>query len=314
MNAIPAGFAIGRVARKAGLSIHTIRAWERRYGAVQPSRTAGGTRLYSGTDIERLSLLRRATEAGHSIGNVATLALEELKRLVGDESEDRKSRRRASSVGAAGTMVDDLLDAVDAMQGERMHALLMRAVVTLPVREVIEEVILPVLREVGDRWSRGSICPAHEHLLSTSVRRVLAWLTDSVPVEPGAPVAVVTTPSGQWHEMGAQIAGVFAALAGCRVIYLGPNLPSRDIVRAVEVTGGSLVLLGASMPHADLLLDELTKVRRGLPKKVAVFAGGAGVEEIRERLEAAGVEALTDYRELEQVLTPEAAPYPQLAG
>ena len=62
------------VAIHTGISPHTIRAWERRYSALSPDRTATNRRLYSTTDIEKLSLLQRAVQAGHSIGQIANLA------------------------------------------------------------------------------------------------------------------------------------------------------------------------------------------------------------------------------------------------
>jgi MerR family transcriptional regulator, light-induced transcriptional regulator len=300
-------YSIGAVARKTGLSVHALRAWERRYSVVTPQRSAGGTRLYSNADVMRLRLLRRATDAGHPISRVADLSVEQLRELLRDEeaeAEDAATPRRELK-GEAAWLREEILKAVELMDGTRVHSHLMRAVVALPIGRVLEEVVVPVLREVGDRWAAGVLCPANEHLLTVNVRRVLAWLTEAVPLEKGAPVAVVTTPAGHWHELGAQIAGVYAAQAGWRVVFLGANLPAGDIVRSVEMTGALLVLLGVTMVEEELLLQELRALRDSLPPGVRVVVGGRGAEPYVGALRELGVGVLLEFESLPDVLQAE---------
>jgi len=296
-----AWYPIGAVSRKTGLSVHTLRAWERRYGVVTPQRSRGGTRLYSNVDVARLRLLRRATEAGHSIGQVASLSGESLLQLLREEFRSEVVGPRIT-FGQRGEgdewLVQEIMKAVEVLDGVRVHALLMQAVVALPVAGVLEGVIIPVLRQVGDRWAAGAICPANEHLLSVNVRRVLAWLTDTVPVPKGAPVVVVTTPTGHWHELGAQIAGVVAAEAGWRVIFLGANLPAGDIVSAVELTAAEAVVLGVTMIEEETFFREVGILVERLPEGVEVFAGGRGAEPYVARLAEAGVGYLPSFDDL----------------
>jgi MerR family transcriptional regulator, light-induced transcriptional regulator len=300
-----AWYPIGAVARKTGLSVHTLRAWERRYGVVTPQRSAGGTRLYSNADVTRLRLLRRATEAGHPIGQVAPLPAESLRELLREELQAEPMPRPFQTLppreGSA-TLVEEIMRAVEVMDGPRIHALLMQAVVALPVERVLQGVIVPVLRQVGDRWAAGAICPANEHLLSVNVRRVLAWLTESVPVPEGAPALLVTTPAGHWHELGAQIAGVIAAEAGWRVIFLGSNLPADAIARAVRTTEAGAVLLGATMVDEEVLFRELEELRQHLPAGIPVYIGGRGAEPYEHRLEEQGVTYMPSFEALSEAL------------
>lgn len=283
--------------------MHTLRAWERRYGVVEPQRSAGGTRLYSTADVLRLRLLGRATEAGHTISQVANLDVEQLRELLRDELPTPSKPEGISGTAEARWIVEELLRATELMDGPRIHSLLMRSVVALPVRGVIKEVVVPVLRQVGDRWAAGLICPANEHLLTVNVRRVLAWLTDSVPVSPEAPTVVLTTPVGQWHEIGSQIAGVLAAIAGWKVVFLGPNLPAEDIIRAIEMTDASAVLLGATMGDGEMLMAELRKLREGLDPEIDMIVGGRGAEPFATRLEELGIRFLENFDELEEELS-----------
>ena len=85
-------YRIGDVARFVGVSTHALRAWERRYGTVQPQRTPGGSRLYDAAEIDRLKTLKNLTDYGHSIGEVAQLPLAELKRLLAATLELSQSK------------------------------------------------------------------------------------------------------------------------------------------------------------------------------------------------------------------------------
>jgi DNA-binding transcriptional MerR regulator len=85
-------YRIGDVARYVGVSTHALRAWERRYGTVEPNRTPGGSRLYDAAQIDRLKTLKELTDYGHSIGEVARLSLEELKRLLSATLELSQSK------------------------------------------------------------------------------------------------------------------------------------------------------------------------------------------------------------------------------
>jgi DNA-binding transcriptional MerR regulator len=77
-------FSIGAVSRLTGIPVHTLRAWERRYGAVSPERQEGGGRLYRRQDISRLNLIKRLTEAGHAVSTVAQLPMEALRERARD--------------------------------------------------------------------------------------------------------------------------------------------------------------------------------------------------------------------------------------
>ena len=94
-NAEPASsrsYRIGDVARYVGVSTHALRAWERRYGTVDPQRTPGGSRLYDAAQIQRLKTLKQLTDYGHSIGEIARMSLEELKRLLSATLELSESK------------------------------------------------------------------------------------------------------------------------------------------------------------------------------------------------------------------------------
>jgi methanogenic corrinoid protein MtbC1 len=294
-------YPIRVAARMTRLSPHVLRAWERRYDVVQPGRDAAGGRLYSEADIARLRQLRLATEAGHGISQAAALSVGELAALVGDDDVPRAAQGRPRA--GAGVFVSSALDAVEAMDAPRLYATLMGAAVALPSHEFTDEVVVPLLHRVGDRWAQGRITPAHEHVLSAQVGRVLGWLAESLPVPRGAPDAVAVAPRGHRHEFGALLAAVAAAQEGWRVTYLGADLPAADIATAVQVRGARVVLLSAVLEDdADALHTEVREIRAAVAEGVTLFVGGPGAQAAAVPLRRAGAVPLRDLDELRTAL------------
>jgi len=195
-------YPIRHVAQKTGLTPHLIRAWERRYGAVVPERTPSNRRLYSEEDIERLKLLRRAAGAGHSMAQIAGMSTEALSELMGGEraepaglSTSPKSESPAFHLGRCLTKVQQLDPA-------GLHEALNRAAIALNRTAIIEDVVSPLLRKIGDLWGEGTLKVANEHMATAVIRSFLGELLVSAYGSQSAPRIVVTTPPGEWHEIG----------------------------------------------------------------------------------------------------------------
>lgn len=278
-----------------------LRAWERRYGVVNPTRTSGGLRLYTHEDVLRLQLLRKLTEQGHPISQVANLASNDLVGMLREDAIEAGVGAVQTEQSEAGRYLASTLEALQSLDGPRVHATLMRAVVALNSREFIRDVVTPLLSRVGDLWADEAICPVHEHILSVNLRRVLAWMLDSFPVEEGAPVLVCTTPAHHRHELGAMLAGITAAEERWRVAYLGADLPAEDIALSVKLTGASVVALSlVYVRDRETVRSEIKKLRSLMPKSVMIVAGGAGAQS--SHLEKSGAIFLPDFEELRTLL------------
>ncbi len=298
-----AGSAEGRhpmsvVVQRTGLSAHVLRAWERRYRAVEPVRTKGGQRLYSDADVVRLGLLKRATEAGRSIGSVAGMPLEELALLVGEDAAESPGGGGGDR-GRARRYLDVCLAAAEEMDAAALRSELMRAVVRLDVATFVGGVVTPLLERVGALWAQGTLRPAQEHVVSAAVRQVLDWLLGQFAWTPSEPLLVVGTPAGEQHEFGAMLAGVVAADAGWRVLYLGPSLPGAEIALAAERAGAAVVGLSVVAAEPAVALESVAEVRRRLPAGVLVLVGGR----LAGSCEVDGVTRVPDLETLREVLT-----------
>jgi MerR family transcriptional regulator, light-induced transcriptional regulator len=290
---------IGVVARRTGVSLHVLRAWERRYGVVEPRRTAGGQRLYSDADVARLRLLRQLTEAGRSISQVAPLPTAELERLA---AEDVQAPGPApQEVGA--WYRSRCIAAAERLDGDTVYATLMRAVVSLRPVEFMDEVLLPLLREVGELWHEGRLGPAQEHVVSVAARRVVTWLLSAYEAPAGSPVVLVTTVEGEQHEFGALMVNVVALDEGWRVTYLGTSLPASEVVNAAREVGAMLVALSVvTEDEGGRAVEEVARIRAALPATVGVVVGGAGAAARRTDLEEAGAQVIADAGELRKLL------------
>jgi len=273
------------VTQRTGLTQHTIRVWEKRYGAVNPERTSTNRRLYSDADVERLLLLHRATAQGHSIGRIAPLSDEELKTLI-DEHSPPPAVTQPSSTSPHFTGEDPIvessvqrcLDAIAAMDSNALTRELMDAEIAMGRNRLLVSVIDPIMNRVGEMWSEGTLRVADEHLATSVIRTFLGTMHSNNRAPQGAPVLVATTPAGQWHEIGALLASLTAQSAGWNTLYMGPNLPAEEIAGAAIAHSASAVALSIIYPGDDSLLStELAKIQRALPDIPLLIGGRAAL-------------------------------------
>lgn len=280
------------VAHRTGLTQEVLRAWEIRYKAVIPERSGGGQRLYLDADIERLNLIRKVLKGGRRIGQVAGLSTDELKSLVAEDRESTLRLVRASDSAPLKSRpqsyLQRCLEAVIDLDDKKLETTLRRAALSLDGSDLIDQVLTPMLIEIGNMWRLENLSPGHERLAITVIRRLLDEQRHSLANSEG-PRIVVATPSGQHHEIGALLAAVKAAAEGWQVLYLGPNLPATSISEAALSTGAKAVALSLIYPSDDPKLPhELKNLRENLPDSVMIIVGGQAAGAYRPVLSAIG--------------------------
>ncbi len=290
-------YPIKAVVNLTGLSAHVIRAWEKRYHALTPLRSATNRRQYTHDDVLRLNLLKQATAAGHSIGQIANLPLDELSELgkgpagrAGGEPSQGLPRGTADRATIA-----QCIAAIERLDGPSLQGLLMRTSVSLSYDDFIDQIICPLIYEIGDCWEDGRLRIAHEHMASDVLRTLLGGMIHSLARGTAGHEILLTTPAGQWHEMGSLIAAVTAAARGWHVTYLGPNLPAGEIVAAALQKQVQAVGLSIVFPADDpRLISELQTIRQGLRKGVAIFIGGKAAVAYQRFVDEIGATLITD--------------------
>ena len=290
------------VARRTGLSQHTIRAWERRYSALTPSRTATNRRLYSEMDISRLKLLKQAVAEGHSIGRIAVLKDADLITLFeGYKTQDAiPPSRNPENIE---DIIEECISAAMHLDEEELLRHLEDASVMLGAWTTLTKVVGPLLTRVGDLWHAGELRPAQEHMASEVIRGYLLKMLQSARPSSQAPCIVFATPAGQRHEFGSLMAAAAASIEGWRAVYLGADLPAVEIAGALRNVQARAVALSIIYPPDDpFLAEELVALRKYLGPEVEILAGGSSAGAYAPALNAVYAVMLTDIDALRDCL------------
>jgi len=296
----PLRYPIRAVSKLTGVSVDTLRAWERRYGVVAPERDERG-RLYSETDLDRLRALRQAVEQGHAIGRVAGLSTAELRTLLSRGPTPIPYDGPAPPGVPAD--LSTLERAVQRFDAPTLRRELTRLAAVLPAGTLAREVALPLLRLVGDAWHDGTLSVAQEHLVTAELRSLIGALARLHAVPDSAPRLVLATPPGELHEMGTLVAALVASGAGFSSFYLGPDLPGAEVINAARRVAARAVVLGfTGGERADGSLAALAEVARLLPAGMECWVGGPGAAEAGRALAGTRVLALASLDDFERQL------------
>ncbi len=242
-------YTIKQASSRSGVAVATIRAWERRYGVIQPRRTPAGYRLYDEPAIERLVAMRRLVDDGWQ-ASVAAAELAERARggtpevavaasVVGAE---RPFAGAGATVDAAAEISRRFVDAAAAIDEIALDRVLDDLFARGSFERALRDHLFPALRALGDAWAAGEVSVAGEHLASHGVLRRLAQALDAAGRgEPGSGHVVVGLPPGARHELGALAFAVALRRAGVPVAYLGPDLPLADWVGAAGGAAAAVI-------------------------------------------------------------------------
>jgi MerR family transcriptional regulator, light-induced transcriptional regulator len=247
---------IGELSRRSGVSPELLRAWERRYGLLQPSRSAGGLRLYSPDDLARVEAMQRHLGDGLAAAEAAELAA--------------RTAQRDEPAPAAGK--DELAAALQSFDEGAAHSLFDSLLARVSIDTVLRDVVVPYLHELGERWERGEVSIAQEHFASTLLRGRLLGLARGWSQGIG-PTAVLACAPGEQHDLGLLAFGIALRARGWRIVYLGTDTPIASVTDAVRTCKADLAVVSAVNPRAFRRcaeeLEELARLTR-------LCLGGAG--------------------------------------
>ena len=260
---------IGELSRRLGVSDHVLRAWESRYGLLQPVRSAGGFRLYSEADARRVRRMQAHLARGLS-------AAEAARAVLGEDIGTRADPGPASSLAAPGATASELAvalrSALDDFDEPAAQEVLDRLVSHLSLTTVLREVVLPFLAELGQRWERGTVTVTQEHFASNVIRGRLAGLARGWGNGHG-PRAVLACPPGELHDLALMAFGIVLNRSGWRIDYLGISTPVEELTGTVDARHPDLVVLAATLPE---ILEPLTAQLTVLAGRAPLALAGPG--------------------------------------
>jgi MerR family transcriptional regulator, light-induced transcriptional regulator len=251
---------IGELARRTGVSVELLRAWEQRYGLLSPERSAGGFRLYSAADEARVRRMTALIASGVSASEAAARATnDEPLALSGAATEELGAELRA---------------VLDRFDGEAAHDALDRLLATVSTDVVIADILVPLLHELGDRWEAGRVTVGQEHFASGLIRGRLLGLARGWAGGSG-PAFVLACLPGEEHDLGLVMFGLVLARRGARVVFLGADTPVATIAETVSDIGPVGVVIAATrLEPLAAAAPDLSRLAADVP----VYVGGAGAE------------------------------------
>ena len=268
------GSTIRVVSVRTGLSLETLRAWERRYGFPTPERRAGSNRrLYSAADVDRLVVIRRALDRGYRVGDVIGKTMLELESLAGGSPA-------ASSFSLADAPSSTVRGLIDLLAGDRISQLeseLRRAAEAIGPRRFVAELAHPFAVSVGESWASGRLSIRHEHVatecLTTQLRQMLSKYQD---IE-ARPLVLLATLPGEPHTLALQMVALYLVVGGAQPRLLGGPTPTREVIEAARALDADVVGLTVT-PAADRKATRkgIRALRKGLPPHIPVWVGGEG--------------------------------------
>jgi len=290
-------YTVKAASKLTGITPETLRAWERRYGAVVPGREGKGRRAYSDQDIVRLTLLKQATDQGHAIRIVANQTQSQLESLV------EKARPAEDAILDAGQMVSRMLRRIEEYDTTGFEREMSSAAAILPPRRLIIEIIFPLLKEVGERWYRGDLKVAQEHMVSAALRNLIGSLLRIFPAGESGPRMVFATLSGERHEFGALLTCLLAASLGSRCYYLGPDTPAEEVEAIVMAKRCNIVALSlVHRPNTENAERQINRLRETLPAETEIWVGGAASDELRNSFAGKNIQFIADIADFERTL------------
>ena len=257
-------YRIRRFSKLTGLSTHVIRAWEKRYGLVTPVRGVNRYRLYNDEDVRLFRYLKAQVDQGTSIGELADIGREKLLEQVQQEFVEGALNPPPSE-----GLVSELIQTLTNNDRAGFEKKLNGALAVIPFEEALHRFLLPLQEQVGQRWHDGQLGIAQEHYSTNQVRQKIFSAMNQLRTAEDGPRVVVACPAEERHDIAAMTAAYLCAARGCRVHYLGDNLPISELAKYCEDVKPTLVLLSLTAQCSIIQAKDLS---RELATRIAPLA------------------------------------------
>ncbi|MDH4081777.1 MAG: MerR family transcriptional regulator [Nitrospira sp.] len=289
---------IHRVAKLTGLSKDVIRVWERRFSLLKPTRGTNRYRNYSDEDVMMLRYLKEQLDAGASIGELAKLGREELV------TQARASAPRAAVVeNMFGRLLRELVTTLNPLDRVTFEKRLNGAVAVVPFDEALHGILLPLQERVGQLWHDGHVGIAVEHYVTSQIQQKIFSAMNQLPVAEFGASVVVACPPGEEHDIAALAVAYQCRVRGCRVYYLGSNVPIAALVKLCHEVKPDLTILSFPIVRSE---DKVTALIQTLVQDVSMLSdlavGGHGAIAMRDLFISSQIEVLEDFSALESKL------------
>lgn len=283
-------YTIKNVSSMTGIQPVTLRAWERRYEALSPSRSGNRYRLYSDRDVAVLRWLNSRLQGGVSIST----AVKELHQMT-DQGQWPEavaggpplSGKQAVTPAQVSRQLYQALLRYDEVEASN---LVRQSLASFELITIMQEVLTPCLVQLGEAWYRGEIGITVEHYASAFLRGKLLALLQAYPYRRNAAYIILGGAPSEQHEIGALMISVLLRSQGYHVDFLGPDLPLDDLAEHARYEKPQMVILTATTRESALNLERMQdKLSRLRPAPLFGYGGFAFVYDPALRKRVPGI-------------------------
>jgi DNA-binding transcriptional MerR regulator len=280
-------YKIGRITRLTGFSSVLLRAWERRYELLNPKRGSGGHRMYTDDDLKVLERVRSLLDQGRAIGEIAALGREYL---LADPAAPSVGDRISDPFQGLEKARKDLVEAALVLDARVLNQRMDDLAACYSSDQIVEEIMRPVAKEIGDLWQVGKCSVASEHLISSVFKHRILKLIEVAESLVERPCAMAACLPGEEHELGLLMACYFMNRSAIRVLYLGKSVPLEDCRHAFDVAKPDAILFSVTIKRRFRThRAEIMSMVDGITEPVLFYLGGQGVPRSDSDLETRAV-------------------------
>ena len=269
--------SIGELARLTGITTHTLRMWEKRYGTPRSHRLPSGHRRYPKEDVPRLRAIAKALESGYRASKVVSGTLEELHGLIGLKPLMDSTAKPDQENSSNELLVERWIRIIHGFEDDSLLQGFHEQWNKSGPLNFIVDFMVPLIERVGKGWELGELTISQEHFATECMISFLSskWRLLNNRKE-GWTILMATLPA-ETHNLGLLMSAVVASLSGAKIIYLGLDTPLQEIISTANKFEPELLCFSISCHHDMLKTEErLLGLRRELKKKVTIISGGKG--------------------------------------
>ena len=269
--------SIGELSRLTGITTHTLRVWEKRYGSPCSQRLPSGHRRYPKEDIPRLRAVSKALESGYRASKVVPGTLEELHGLMGLKHLIDKNQNSGQKNTSNQLLIERWISLIHDFHDDALLQSFHEKWSQLGPLNFIVHLMAPLIAEIGKAWELEELTISQEHFATECIVSFLTnkWRQLNIRKE-GWTILMATLP-GETQLLGMLMATVIASLSGGKVIFLGPNTPLEDVVLTAKNQQPRLICFSISCILNPLETEEkIYQIKNDLKNKISIVCGGKG--------------------------------------
>jgi MerR family transcriptional regulator, light-induced transcriptional regulator len=281
INKLQDYLSIGELSEMTGIGVHTLRVWEKRYGAPHSQRLPSGHRRYPKEEVPRLKAIANALESGYRASKVVTATMEELQGLMGlapfNQPKSGLESKKQNKLASDKTVVEGWAQLIHAGKDDELLSGFHEQFGRHGAFNFICDFAVPLLERIGNGWETGELSITHEHFASECLVSFFSEKWRQMNVRKTGPMVLITTLPGEGYSLGILMCAVITSITNSKIMYLGFDNPIDEIVDASEKYNPELIAMSISHKF-DFVTSEklLLQLRKKIDKHISIVTGGKG--------------------------------------